>query len=325
MDNRKKNNEIITDEYSNKQLSSSYISIIDMIGFYESETEPTFTSLHDAVNRKDFYRGREVNLAQVSAFIVSGVDVNQKIDCELGSIYRKEKFNDVTPLHVAVYHHQAPMHPHHNNELLTLLLDNGADVNAPDRNGDTPLHYATGHNGNKDFSHWGSHPTDDAEKRNTMRLLLKHGAVPSIKNFAGVDCRHAVAPLVRSDWFLEWRKAKYENDEARSRECDQDIGRLIKEHICKLIDELKMLYDKNDIDMLQITIADAKGCEIYVGNSFFAKALKTDTLLASILGEISSTVPATNKVYDPKHKNPYLAQPSVNTISETDSTMLRLA
>lgn len=59
--------------------------------------------------------------------------------------------------------------------LATLLLTRNADVNAPDTDGDTPLHYAK-----------------MACSRSMMQLLLAHGADPNLANKAGkrpLDCK----------------------------------------------------------------------------------------------------------------------------------------
>uniref|UniRef100_A0A0N5AET5 Eukaryotic translation initiation factor 3 subunit K n=1 Tax=Syphacia muris TaxID=451379 RepID=A0A0N5AET5_9BILA len=58
-----------------------------------------------------------------------------------------------------------------NEEIIGLLLDNGADINAVNSKGETSLH--------------------DAVRRNhdgIVRLLLLHGADPSVKDKSGIDC-----------------------------------------------------------------------------------------------------------------------------------------
>jgi len=43
-------------------------------------------------------------------------------------------------------------------------------------------------------------------------------------------------------------------------------------------------------------------------NHTFYKALNVNASLVTLLGELLTAVPAIEKVYDPKYKNPYLAR-----------------
>lgn len=79
-----------------------------------------------------------------------------------------------TLLHLAVIHHQKTM--------VTFLLDGGADPNAIDRYGETPLHSA---------AFWGDLDIAD--------LLLSHGAKADVRSKAGWTPLHTAARFGRSD------------------------------------------------------------------------------------------------------------------------------
>lgn len=70
--------------------------------------------------------------------------------------------NMVTPLHYAAYKN--------NPQTINLLIDHGLDVNAQDKNGNTPLHYAR---------------SILRENPQVIKTLLEHGADPNIRNKEG--------------------------------------------------------------------------------------------------------------------------------------------
>jgi ankyrin repeat protein len=79
------------------------------------------------------------------------------------------------PLHLAAQQHQA--------EIVAFLLERGAAVNPQNVHGNTPLQCAAGRCGAKSVE--------------TYRLLLAHGAEPSIKNKFGSSVLY-VAAIVES-------------------------------------------------------------------------------------------------------------------------------
>ena len=114
-------------------------------------------SLNDDGDPPVFLAVREGRVGCMEAFIAAGFDLNFKgetgrtllhvgasghIDMvryllqhnELKLAVNAQDFNGATPLHVA-----------RNAEILQLLLDNGADMEAKDFKGDTPAHYAARH------------------------------------------------------------------------------------------------------------------------------------------------------------------------------------
>ena len=82
------------------------------------------------------------NIEAVKQHLAAGVDVDVKA----------EWYDEWTPLHYAAYSSQ--------KEVAELLIDKGADVNAKDKNGKTPLDWAV------------DSPYSDEE---TADLLRKHG------------------------------------------------------------------------------------------------------------------------------------------------------
>jgi len=91
-------------------------------------------SIHDAAG--------EGNIEAVKQHLAAGTDVDVKA----------EWYDEWTPLHYAAYSSQ--------KEVAELLIDKGADVNAKDKNGKTPLDWAV------------DSPYSDEE---TAALLRKHG------------------------------------------------------------------------------------------------------------------------------------------------------
>jgi ankyrin repeat protein len=68
-------------------------------------------------------------------------------------------------------------------EILTLLLERGLDIDGRDGNGRTPLHSALMAADSRGRSSWGY--TDPHNPMLHLRLLLDHGANPSLKDKSG--------------------------------------------------------------------------------------------------------------------------------------------
>lgn len=270
--------------------------------YFKTEKKTKAKSLHDAINKTDFDMSSIIQ--QAKTFLLAGADVNEKSNCKIDS--SKDISKGITPLHIACYHQSTGINSK-SVELIKLLLEHGADINCQDDDGNTPLHYATHHQGDRNISHWGTHPTHNSDMRNNMRFLLSSGADPTIQNKKRIDCRNAVVPLIRSDWFLGWRKAYDEHQTAVYMDQDGDYCELRDRHIKRLIDSLTKLYKDNNIEMLKLTIADAKGTELGGYTNFFNEALEKYPPLTQMLKGLSNSIVPTQKVFDISKDNPYLS------------------
>ena len=131
------------------------------------------------------------------------------------------------------YSGNAPLHSaacYGDLEMVQVLLDYGVDVNAQDRNRDTPLDYASSN---------GHH--NDAR---VARLLIAHGADPNARDMFGVTplhrasicgrieivrllIEHGANVVVKDDW------GETPLDVARRREHRKEIIKLLSEHVAK--------------------------------------------------------------------------------------------
>lgn len=94
-----------------------------------------------------------------------------------------------SPVHLAVYQNH--------REMLKLLLDHKADVNARTRQGETALHFAITRGGSGHNSK--SKEARDAEIRETVALLLAHGADINARDNQGDTPLHCAAGRINKD------------------------------------------------------------------------------------------------------------------------------
>jgi ankyrin repeat protein len=117
---------------------------------HQCYTMELFTPLHDAAFRAD---------AEIVAVLLDhGAPVNSHVTNRRG--YGGNWYHSATPLHLALRssQHGNPIDEKAILKTMTLLIEKGADVDARDDQGATPLHYAT--------------------TRDEIQLLLSHGADP---------------------------------------------------------------------------------------------------------------------------------------------------
>ena len=147
-----------------KHLLLTTIAAVLVVGCGESQQstpapEPQTAKAPDISIHEAAIKG---NIEAVKQHIAAGTDLNAK--------YLRDGYQGGTPLYYAV---------NANKEIVELLLANGADVNAKDNTGLTPLHRASA----KDDT--GLTPLTEALTKEIVELLITNGADVNAKNKNG--------------------------------------------------------------------------------------------------------------------------------------------
>lgn len=128
----------------------------------------SWISIQDTPIPEDYQKQMRI----LSSIINKGLDVNQPLSTISASSFVPEeailiKDNETTPLRLAIVDRE--------KDIVALLLEQGANVNAADSDGNTPLHIASA----------SLVRGDNKQAAEIIKLLIKYGAQQTAKNKAG--------------------------------------------------------------------------------------------------------------------------------------------
>ncbi|MFA5192155.1 MAG: ankyrin repeat domain-containing protein, partial [Verrucomicrobiia bacterium] len=143
-------------------------AIVDLLQKYNAMKRGS--AIHDAIHHQD--------MAQVKKLLASRPMVVNEIDPSGRS-----------PLHTAL--------SRNNNEMLKLLLDHHANINARDDDEQTPLHFAVVYSGTKSKS--GGQEAGESDIKKAIAMLLAHGADVNARDRRGETPLHCAARRTKEE------------------------------------------------------------------------------------------------------------------------------